>query len=124
MKGRSISVASEAEVKKSRSVSNSRSRLANAPAEPLRERSCMSSRWSKMRRPICRSALCPASSMKVERNIFTTKSTTIAITTPIVSATSESMAWAGRMRSYTTMMKIEVVSARMLVSTAASATCT
>ena len=76
-----------------------------------------------MRRPICRSALWPASSMKVERSILTTKSTTIAITTPIVSATSESIACAGRMRSYTTMMKIEVVSARMLVSTAASATC-
>ena len=97
--GRSTIAISVAEVKNSRSVSNSLTILARAPVFWFRSSSLIISSLSKIKRAIFPSARFPALSTKLARNIFIMKSKTNAITTPIVRAINDSMASFGTTRS-------------------------
>ena len=94
-----MNATSVAEVKKSRSVSNSRSVLAKAPADWGRYANCMSSTWSKIRQARMTSARLPAKSTNTARKVRIRKSNTNTVMTPIARTQPVSMALLGSTRS-------------------------
>ena len=122
--GRSIRMTSVEELKNSRRVSNSRIVPAMAPVFCLCSEGVSVRILSNRRREISRSARLLAVSMKRARRLLIRKSNPRAMTTPMLSAISDSKAPLGIIRSYTVIVKSEVVSERKLETIAAIITCT
>ena len=96
---KSVSDARVAEVKKSRTVSNSRRWLAKAPVEEGRAFICRFSTCSKMRAASSTSARRPTVSIRAPRRLRSRKSNSSAIAIPATSTHSVSTAWLGSTRS-------------------------
>ena len=99
MKGRSTKLTRVAEVKKSRSTSSSRSRLAKEPTEAGLSLRRMFSSWSKSLPSSSTSIFFPVLSMKCARRVLMMKSKTKTMATPMARTQSVSRALLGTTRS-------------------------
>ena len=97
--GRSLMVAAVVDVKNSRTDSNSRTWLLNAPMDAGLDCRRICSTWLNSSEDRCRSSRLPTTSSMCERRLRSTNSNTMASTAPVVSSHSVSNALLGTTRS-------------------------